>query len=359
MNLTPTRSDNSQAAALTLGACKPQAGQVCVVIVTYANRFALLEQVIGAAFAEGVAHAFVVDNGTHDDSRLQIDHLAGRDPRVTAFRFAENRGSAPAFTKGMELALDAGYEWLWVLDDDNRLAPGALVTLQAFWARSGGPNSGDRLALSSFRRDRPNFVAALASGDPDRVFPPKNAFAGFHVKDLFAKVAERMGLAAAATPVLPPAGRISGCAYGGLFCHRSLLARIGLPDEDYVLYMDDFAFTNKIVQQGGEIWLVRDSVIIDLEASHYLPERKAWLYHSLFDARNDAVAYYGLRNGVRFAKTHLTANWLLFRLNQALFLGLILPIGILRGKWRRLCVLGAAVYNGEIGRMGTHPRFPL
>jgi GT2 family glycosyltransferase len=337
----------------------PSVNTVCVVVATYADRFGLLSQVIETVLAQGVEQVIVVDNGSLASSSDQISALSRSEPRVTVFRFDRNQGSAPAFRKGLELAQGTPHDWFWVLDDDNRPEPGALRALQDFWAGAAEERQPDQVALSSLRRDRPNFMAAITRRSPDLVLPPKNSFAGFHVGQLGAKLRERLSPPLVGSEPIPAAGKLSACAYGGLYCHRSLLARLGLPDPRYVLYMDDFFYTHAFVRQGGVIWLVRDSVVTDLEASFYLPRRKALLYHSVFDGRSDASVYYGVRNGVHFARQYLVTRWSLFRLNQWVFLVLLLGIGVLRRKWHRLRVLWQAVRDGNAGRMGLNPAYPL
>jgi GT2 family glycosyltransferase len=337
----------------------PEAGTVCAVIVTYGDRFALLAQGLQAVLAEGVAEVIVVDNGTPEPSRSALQALAANEPRVTVHRLEHNQGSAPGFRHGLELALQSRHAWVWLLDDDNRPDAGALLALQAFGAETVAPQQRGRVVLSSFRADRPNFVEALAHGRPELVLPPQNAFAGFHIAGLWHKLRERLAPVPKRSTALPRSGRLAACAYGGLYCHRSVLEAGPLPDTRYVLYMDDFAFTRGIVERGGEIWLVRDSVIQDIEASFYLPPRKALLYHSVFDAPRDAAVYYGVRNGVYFAKHHLTTRPWLRQLNKALFLSLILCIGLLRGQGHRLRLLWQAVRDGEAGRLGLHPGHPI
>ncbi len=60
----------------------------------------------------------------------------------------------------------------------------------------------------------------------------------------------------------------------GLFFHKDLIEKIGLPDESYFLYVDDFDFTYRITKAGGEIWMVTNSHLHDLESSFYLPGKK-------------------------------------------------------------------------------------
>lgn len=335
----------------------PTAPRICAAIVTYADRFSLLSEVVTALWREGVDRVVVVDNGASPASSAAIAAL--QDARTQVHRFPANQGSAAGFAKAIEMAAASGCDFVWVMDDDNRPEPGALMCLRAFWAARSFDTRRDSVVLSSFRRDRPNFVAALARQSPWLILPPRNAFAGFHLSDLAAKLRERLRRANRQPQVLPQAGQLSACAYGGLFCHRDLIARVGLPDVRYVLYMDDFAYTHAIVRGGGEIWLLRDSGIVDLEASFNVPVRKSLLYHSVFDAGRDAAVYYTFRNSIHFARLYATDSPAVYRINKGAFFTLMFVIGCMRGQFHRLRVLRQAVLDGEAGRLGRSSQFPL
>ena len=49
--------------------------QITAVIVTYADRFNLLKQVISACFKNGVSNIVVVDNDSHKNSKNQLKAL--------------------------------------------------------------------------------------------------------------------------------------------------------------------------------------------------------------------------------------------------------------------------------------------
>ena len=94
--------------------------QVVAVIVTYSNRFHLLEQVVKAVFREGVSEVWVVDNGCPKEIKLQIDELKNKTSDLIVFTNQENLGTAGAYS----LVLDYGFKrqedfFFWFLDDDN------------------------------------------------------------------------------------------------------------------------------------------------------------------------------------------------------------------------------------------------
>ena len=55
----------------------------------------------------------------HGDRRLDVHYV----------RLSENSGGAGGFHEGMKQAIEAGFDWLWLMDDDVLVAPDALAVL--------------------------------------------------------------------------------------------------------------------------------------------------------------------------------------------------------------------------------------
>lgn len=324
--------------------------KVCGVIVTYGDRFHLLSQVIDALLLEAIEKIVVIDNGSSANTQAGINKYL---PKLLIHRFEENKGTAIAFKTGILKALETGCEFIWLMDDDTVPETGSLHALKVFWNDLSKIEKEKKTVLCSFRKDRPNFVTAIANNDPDEILPRKNNFAGFHIKNLFAKIDERISSRDnGISKPLNSAALISAASYGGLFFHKDIVEKVGLPDQSYFLYVDDFDFTYGITKAGGEIWVVTNSRIHDLESSFYLPGKKKLLYHSAFDSPKDSSSYYALRNTIYFSKKYLRKNKPVYFLNKALFLCFITIIGVLRGKMHRLKIIMRAVKDGENGRLG-------
>jgi hypothetical protein len=50
-----------------------------------------------------------------------------------------------------------------------------------------------------------------------------------------------------------------------LFIHKNLIDNIGFPNEKFYLYGDDTEWTYRITKGGGKIYLILESIIVDLE----------------------------------------------------------------------------------------------
>lgn len=335
--------------------------RVCCVLVTYANRFHLLSKVIEEVLKQGVAKVVIVDNASVTQSAVAINRLANNNQSVIVRRFSVNEGSAKGFRTGLEIASETDCDFIWILDDDNLPKPGVLQLLENQWKaiNLSGFKQG-KLALLCMRANREEFRNVLRKGTPDAILPPVNAFMGFHIKETYLKLKERiMPSRKAETTRMNDPVRVNAASYGGMFFHKELLSVNGLPDASFVLYIDDFDFTYRITKNGGAIWLLPEAIVEDIDNSFYLPDRKSLLYHSILDTSKDAFAYYVVRNSIYFGSRNRVTSKFTFNFNKYLFIALISVIGTLRGKFKRLGIIYSAIGDGLKGRMGSQEKYKL
>ena len=99
--------------------------KVLVIVVTYNGR-QWLERCL--SYVAEDADLFVVDNDSTDGS---ADYVASHFPQARLVRSAENLGFSKANNLGFEWALKKGYDYVYLLNQDAWLAPGALEALVA------------------------------------------------------------------------------------------------------------------------------------------------------------------------------------------------------------------------------------
>jgi GT2 family glycosyltransferase len=334
---------------------------ICCVTVTYGNRFRYLSHVVHEALRQGVQKIVIADNASGEPSKSQLQELVNTNKDIFHYhRFNENEGSAKGFRTALELALDQDCEFIWMLDDDNLPEENALSALMDFW-KEKKYSSHDMVALASYRKDRQHYIHALQTRDPDALLWPRNSFMGFHIRQLFGKIGARIQKKryTSASKDLATPMKLNAGGFGGLFFHRELLEKIGLPEEKWVLYNEDFWFTSRITENKGDIWMLPQSRIADIDTSFYAPSRKGILYHSSLDGKNDSLVYYTTRNAVYYLKHHLVTNRPLYLFNKLIFLTLISSMALLRGKLERLSLIYKAIRHGERGKLGKHPAYPL
>lgn len=215
--------------------------RLVAVVVTH-NRLAQLQVTLPRLLdspARDLAALLVVDNASSDGTAAW---LAGQDdPRLRVLRLDTNRGGAGGFERGMRAAVaDFDPDWIVVMDDDARPAPGALARFH------GADRSGAEA-----------WAAAVYHPDGricDMNRPSVNPF--WHREVLLGMLggAGRDGFHlgpddyAARTP-----RDIDGTSFVGLFVSRAAIARVGFPDGRLFLYGDDVLYTLGLTRAGGRI----------------------------------------------------------------------------------------------------------
>ena len=103
------------------------------VVVTY-NRADYLRNLLDsfARLGTGPARIIVVDNASSDHTADVVAAAAAGGLPIDYERLDENVGGAGGFSRGVELALGRGAEWLWLMDDDVEVLPGAVEALAKF-----------------------------------------------------------------------------------------------------------------------------------------------------------------------------------------------------------------------------------
>lgn len=206
---------------------------VCVVIPTFNRRELLLETLDGLARqTRPVDGAVLVDNASTDGVAA-----AARDrrPTIEVLRFEDNSGSAGGFGRGARWAYEAGYDWIWLLDNDSEPEPGALDALLEAHARFPLHRAPQLLASKVVWTDG----SILPLNVP--IFKRKNM-------TQFYWAAEHATVSLRAAP------------YAGMLVHRDLLARHGVPLESYFFWNDDIEWTGRMLRNAFGV-LVPASVI--------------------------------------------------------------------------------------------------
>lgn len=335
----------------------PEHHRVAVVTVTYGNRRHLLEEVITRCLANHIKRIIVVNNGAN----WNFDSLHNRYPDcdIRIILMDGNKGSAAAYSAGIRLALECNtYDFLWLLDDDLAPENECLAILMKEYSSLAQTVQKNKIAVLAARLE---FIETLSSGRYRRLMnPPNNAFLEFSVADLWPKIKKRLPWhpGQARNTDLPNAFSVQMAPYGGLLFHRSVIENIGLPDNDFVLYVDDYEYTDRIVRSGGNIMLIPSARLKELEQcwnsgqSHF-SSFHAWLSGS------DFRAYYTARN-MSYFETHVRNNrGSLYRFNKFTYLTILRLIALLQRRGARMRLLRDAIRAGVAGRLGLDNRFPL
>ncbi len=243
--------------------------RVAAVVVTY-NRLALLRQCLAALQVQTVAPAavFVIDNASTDGTGEAVRAMAW--PQLIYRNTGSNLGGAGGFAYGVREAALAGYDALWLMDDDTLPQPQALeALLQADEALDGAYGW-----LSS---------RALA---PDGSDQPMNRQRRTPYTDLPGYDGERI-----------PAVMAS---FVSLFLRTDRVWAYGLPIAEFFIWSDDWEYTRRlslaqpcyVVPASRVIHAMQNPGTVNIAAD--APQR--WARYRYF-YRNDVVLY--RREGLR------------------------------------------------------------
>jgi len=327
-----------------------------LVTLTYGNRLHYLQALIERSLAcTKIGQVIVVNNAASAD----LSPLLHRWPaQVRIIDLPSNTGSANGYAVGIDAALKAGAEYIWLMDDDNAPTAGAIELLHLRLAECSRKLGRAQVAVMGFR---PTHQADIAAGVPQRfAFPHRSSCFGFHIAQLPYKLWRRLPWGKPHAESLHHSlVKLPFATYGGLLGHRAMYENIGLPRTDMILYADDTEYTRRITASGGHIFLVTDAQLDDLEHSWNIKSRTNNIYETFLLGDSDLRAYYTARNQAWFDK-YVWARWgWLYSLNRAVFMTLLRLVALRSGTPQRLALLQQAIADGESGRLGLNKSFPL
>lgn len=320
--------------------------KVCVVTVTYGDRWKFLEQVLKRVLSfESVSNVVIVNNASSYSVSDSLESLG--DERLILIDKTENLGSAGGYKEGLENASNLAADLIWLLDDDNLPEEGCLNNLLQKWDVIEPSNN--QKALYCLRTDRVQQVKIAQGEDPYRFYLVPDNFLGFNAfkiltnqfKKQIDKYKKRNPLKDATIPFTP---------YGGLIIHTSTIKKIGLPKEEFYLYVDDTEYTYRITESGQNIWLVPTCKITDIDKSQGVGYKNKIFRSVLLDEWSFRT-YYHVRNMIFFNKKAIENNYV-FKLNKNLYLTGLYLTSILSSKRSEYKQLLIAINDGLNGHLG-------
>lgn len=219
----------------------PQPAQTLVAVVVTHNRLEKLKATLARLLdsgAEDLQAVVVVDNVSTDGT---AEWLAAQDsPRLVVQSSARNLGGAGGFETGMRLAVERfDPDWIVVMDDDARPAPGALAAFHA----GAHPDDVARAAAVYFPDGR---ICEMNR-------PSVNPF--WHI-GVFLRTLRRgrNGYHIPYSAYEAPAPRpIDLTSFVGLFLSRRIIRETGFPEGKLFLYGDDVIYTLRLRRRGLKI----------------------------------------------------------------------------------------------------------
>lgn len=330
--------------------------KICAVIVTYSDRYNLLVQVLNELVIQKCNKIIIVSNNSKPDSLKKIKaYIKSHTGKVDIILLPENTGSANGFAAGIRYAIDLkAYDFIWLLDDDNKPQKDSLELLKQFWIRNKLEKSDTALLSLRKRGGYSLYERAIDEGKPYLLPGPFNVFRSFHYRNSILSFF-RSDKKSVEHKV---SGIINAAPYGGLFFHKDLIKKIGYPDKGMVLYFDDYEFTYRIHKNNGKIYLVTNSVINDVETSwHELKSGNALTKISL--ESNYLRLYYSIRNRVYFEMKDLVTCRFEYYLNMLIYTIILIILCAVRFKFKNIQIYVTALFHGLYKKMGINKKYKL
>ena len=199
---------------------------VAAVVVTY-NRLADLKLCLDSLRGQTrpLDRIFVINNGSTDGT---AEWLATQpDLAVTT---QANLGGAGGFATGIQTAYDAGYTWLWCMDDDCLAEPDALAALLA--SPNLGPCIKNAMSVSASNSEELAFFV-------DRPNRSYRKVTDMTSQDLVYGVAS---------------------FFNGTLIHSEVVKAIGVPDKALFIWGDEVEYMTRAQKHGFPIVTVPRSV---------------------------------------------------------------------------------------------------
>jgi len=209
----------------------------------------------------------VVDNGSEDDSLDQL-HIAYPDLEI--LETGQNLGYSGGNNAGIRFLLDRGAEFIWLLNDDIAISPGAL----------------SHLVRAAFEHPDAGFLGPkiVCMQDPKRLL----STGGLLTQD-YQPIHRGMGESDDDQyNQRETVDFLSGCA---LLVSKNTIQGIGLLDEVYFTYHEDIDWCFRGREAGFSCLYAPDAVV-------YHPDTRQR------DAKSPRVNYYIARNSLLFARKH-------------------------------------------------------
>jgi rhamnopyranosyl-N-acetylglucosaminyl-diphospho-decaprenol beta-1,3/1,4-galactofuranosyltransferase len=250
------------------------AERIAAIVVTY-NRKQLLSECLDSLLGQTRAldGLYIIDNASTDGTGEYLRDWgfgspADRRRHERYVRMPENAGGAGGFAEGMVCAAGAGFDWLWLMDDDVVAAPDALEVLvrtkETLQAVHDGPFILNSLVLARDLSDGDALAFPLrelsANGSPRR--------GAFHWR--LSEVQDQVhdGL----YPWI--------CPFNGTFVPARAVHEVGPPRREFFIYGDETDF------QFRAAGTFRQYTVVESRVFHRRAQPSAFDWKQYYSIRN-------------------------------------------------------------------------
>ena len=228
--------------------------KTCAVVVTY-NRKTLLEQALTHLLQQTCpCDILVVDNASTDGTDELVKTF--EDKRISYYNTGKNIGGAGGFNIGMRKAVEAGYKYVWVMDDDTFVQPDALEQF---------------------------FIADKKLNGEYGWFSSKALWTDGSICEMNRQASiDRKAITDFSVDLIPAR---SG-SFVSMFFRSTVIKEVGLPIKEFFIWADDLEYSLRISRRN-KCYVVTNSVVVHAMGDNSLhtyatlpPERIPRMFYS-------------------------------------------------------------------------------
>ena len=301
---------------------KVNAKQLAIVLVNW-NSFELTRDTLSSLQKTSFQNydCIVVDNGSVDDSAQQ---LLSAFPQIILLKAGENKGFTGGNNIGMQFALEHGYAYIMMLNNDVEVAPDFLEPL--IEKLNLNNNIGAVQPLIYFEHDK-NIIWNAGS--------TYNTLLGICATPNY----NQRDNAHAQMKVHKKIDWITGCAF---MIRASVLQQVGLLKQGFFIYYEDVDLSFRIKQAGFDLAYVPSSVIYHIAGMSHKSKTKG-----KEGFVSPKVHFLNARNRIWFLKEH-TPIWAIptVAMFNAFYFFSIGFYFIFRARWNKWLSLHKGIWEG-------------
>lgn len=311
-----------------------------VVTLTYGDRFDYVRQLVNECISQGVSEIYIYDNASSEENHNLLADLCALHDNVFLKYSPCNLGSAGGYNKALKWVRDStNCDFIWMLDDDNIPSEKSVHNLYTAWDLMLLSKND---ALVSYRKITDGYSNIIDK--PALKFSIEHGYILGQKEGLYLKLYRKLKSNNDSNNIVNyPIVKRLRASYGGLFFKTELLDKIGYPREDFYLYGDDFEFSDRIVNNGGDIFTCYHSQIIDIDSQvgvdNFFSDKK-----SLFKL------YYSIRNHIYLDFYNKPVRCALYFL--AILILNLKSFSLSRKYLKRVRIIIKAIHHGCVGKLG-------
>ena len=277
-------------------------GSVAAVVVTYRRPDGLQRSLRALGEQERpLQRIYVIDNGG-DIAELEQDN-----PLVRIIRPGSNTGPAGGFALGLQAASDEGFDWAYLLNDDDRPRPHAVGTLLA---QAVAPQGQSRLVMGWVNLSGQIIPTGARWHRGLQPPPPADHDTPYDVDVI---------------------------TFGGLLVPTQVVREIGVPRADFFMMWEEYEYCLRARQHGYTITVV-PTPLVDIDGLP--PGSRSAPWRAYYEARNSSVTISNFGD--------FTHRWWWIKRQTKLALASCLAAD----RWPRLRFRLRGIVDGTRGRMG-------